>query len=150
MDNRALNLRSATQADEQSIRQMVHAEQLNPMALDWEHFVLLETPAGETAGIGQVKRHWDGTQELASLVVVEAWREQGLARRIITHLLETHPGVMYLTCRSGLEPFYKKFGFRSVRFGELPPYFRLLWLLAQPLLRLARRTEGLSVMARAG
>jgi len=107
------------------------------MSLDWHRFVIAEE-GDEIIGIGQIKPHGDGSRELASIAVIPERRGQGIARQIIEHLLERETGVVYLTCRSQLESFYARFGFRRIDRGEMPPYFRRIIRLANlfsPMLR---------------
>jgi amino-acid N-acetyltransferase len=141
-------LRPAISADEAAIRRMVHAEHINPAGLDWRRFVVAVDEGGEVIGCGQVKPHRDGSRELASLVVVPAWRGRGVGRAIIEHLIVSHPGRLYLTCRSTLGPLYEKFGFRAIPPSEMTPYFRKLKRLAGVFELLAR--DSLLVMVREG
>ncbi len=141
-------LRPAQEEDAKAIRELIHAVQINPMGLDWRRFVLAVTPEGEMAGCGQIKSHGDGSFELASIAVVPAWRGQGLARLLIEYLIDSHPGTLYLTCRSGLRPFYEKFGFQVADPNEMTPYFRRLSRLARVFLAMNRRQEGMLVMKR--
>lgn len=141
-----INLRPAGSNDEAHIKRMVRAARINPTSLDWERFVLATTPAGEIVGCGQIKPHRDGTRELASIVVEPHWRGQGIARQIIEHLVVSHPGTLYLTCRGGLESLYTKFGFVSLSQDEMPPYFRRIYRLVSALGVLGLAQEGLRVM----
>ncbi len=88
------------------------------MSLDWRRFVIAED-GGEIVGISQVKQHGDGSRELASIAVIPERRGQGIARKIIEHLLEQETGTVYLTCRSPLESFYTRFGFRRIQVDEM-------------------------------
>jgi N-acetylglutamate synthase-like GNAT family acetyltransferase len=141
-------LRPATAADAEIIHQIISNEHLNPMSLNWERFVLAQDDAGNVIGCGQIKPHGDGTFELASIAVVPEWRGRGVARRIIEHLLEQHPGRLYLTCRDVLEPLYQKFGFVTVGRDEMTPYFLRLSRLANLFTSLLRRSERMLVMRR--
>ena len=116
------------------------------MDLDWRRFLIASSPGGELAACVQVKPHRDGTFELASLAVHPAWRGRGLARRLVERLLAESPRPLYLTCRSGLESFYQKFGFRTLASEELTPYFRRLQKLAGAMMGLFRESETLLVM----
>lgn len=108
---------------------MVHAEHLMPLQLHWSHFLVAEV-YGQPAGFGQVKRHLDGSQELASLVVLPAYRQRGVSTPLVQALLQRNPTrPIYLMCLQRLEPYYLRFGFRRARLHELPPYFMLMSLL---------------------
>ena len=96
------------------------------MGLQWERFILAIDAEGEMIGCGQIKFHNDGSRELASIAVIEAWRERGVASEIIRRLMEDESGRLFLTCRARLGTFYQRFGFRLATSSELPPYFRRL------------------------
>lgn len=139
-------LRPATAKDAADIKALIRLVRINPMDLDWRRFLLASSPDGRLAACAQIKPHADGTLELASLAVHPAWRGRGLARRIVEQLLAQSPRPIYLTCRSGLESFYVKFGFRTLHVDELTPYFRRLQKLATRMMRLFRDGETLLVM----
>lgn len=126
-----LTLRPAAPADEMTIHRLVREAQINPLGIHWERFVVIESPQRTVVACGQIKRHSDGTHELASLVVDPAWRGQGLARRIIEHLIAHHAGPLFLMCESSLEPLYEKFGFVRLADADLPRYFRRMKFLMQ-------------------
>ena len=142
------SLRPASQADAGVIRQIIHEVGINPMALDWERFILATDADGRVIGCGQVKVHGDGSHELASIAVLTEWRGKGVARRIIEYLLEQHPGRLYLTCRSRLGPLYEKFGFHRIQLGEMTPYFRRLSRIVSIVNKLLRQHENMLVMRR--
>ena len=136
--------RPATADDSAAIKSLIHLVRINPMSLDWERFLLASTPDGELVACGQIKPHSEGTRELASIAVHPDWRGRGLAREVVTRLLAGAMRPVYLTCRSDLEPFYVKFGFRSLASAELTPYFRRIQKLAN--LMMFREGMTLSVM----
>jgi N-acetylglutamate synthase-like GNAT family acetyltransferase len=142
------SLRPATSADAKTIRQIIALVHINPMGLNWQHFILAVDGEGRVIGCGQVKIHADGSRELASIAVLPAWRGKGVARTIIEQLLEMHQGNLYLTCRAVLGPMYEKFGFRSVKSDEMPPYFRRLSRLVAFFRKLFRQPNQLLVMCR--
>ena len=78
---------SATKQDFPAIRALIYAVHINPTGLDWRRFLVAVTPDNELLGCGQVKRHFDGSRELASIAVQEQARGQGLARAVIQELL---------------------------------------------------------------
>lgn len=139
-------LRPAIADDAADIKALIRLVRINPMGLDWRRFLVASSPDGTLAACAQVKPHADGTLELASLAVRPAWRGRGLARRLVQQLLSQSPRPIYLTCRSGLESFYEKFGFRSLSADELTPYFRRLQKLATAMMGLFRDGETLLVM----
>ena len=139
-----VTLRPATADDAAGIKALIHLVRINPMDLDWRRFLVASSADGELVACAQVKPHADGTLELASLAVRPAWRGRGLARRLVERLLSQSPRPLYLTCRSSLGIFYEKFGFRSLAFSELPPYFRRIQRLADVFF--FRKDETLLVM----
>lgn len=144
----SLSLRAATADDAQTIRKIIHLVGINPTGLSWKRFTLAVDGQGNIIGCGQVKPHKDGSLELASIAVLPEWRNRGVARFIIEHLLEQYPGRLYLTCRSQLEPLYQKFGFQAIEFAEMPPYFQQISRLAALYNQLAHQPGHLSVMRR--
>ena len=118
------------------------------MGLDWHRFVVAQSPEGAVAGIGQVKPHGRDVRELASIVVVREFRGLGISRLIINRLLEIHPMPVYLMCRSQLETFYVKFGFRALSLDEMPDYFRRMAVLAGFFSSLQKDGNSLAVMKR--
>jgi N-acetylglutamate synthase-like GNAT family acetyltransferase len=127
---------------------LIHLVQINPMDLDWQRFVIAVTPEGEMIGCGQIKPHADGSRELASIAVAPAWRKHGVARLIIEYLIAGEPGILYLTCRASLEPFYTRFGFKAIEQQEMPPYFHRISRLMKAFRVLHVVGERLLVMKR--
>jgi N-acetylglutamate synthase-like GNAT family acetyltransferase len=133
--------------EKDDIRRLVYSSRINPFGLDWKRFLVATTGEGEIIGCVQIKSHYDGTSELASLAVYPGWRSKGIARSLITRLLDGAPRPLYLTCRSGLLDFYQKFGFQVLNSDELHPYFHRLKCLAD-LFFSSTRHESLLVMSR--
>jgi N-acetylglutamate synthase-like GNAT family acetyltransferase len=102
----------------------------------------------EIIGCGQIKPHGKDVLELASVAVRPECRRQGIARAIIERLLADGPRPLYLMCRTRLQPLYEKFGFRAIRFEEMPRYFQRISRLAGWVDMVAQfgEGEGLSVM----
>jgi N-acetylglutamate synthase-like GNAT family acetyltransferase len=118
------------------------------MALDWNRFLVAVDEQERVIGTGQVKPHGKDVLELASIAVVPGHRGEGIARALIERLLQESPRPLYLTCRSRLEPFYEKFGFRAIPYEEMPRYYQRISRLAGFVTAVARSREGdgLSVM----
>jgi N-acetylglutamate synthase-like GNAT family acetyltransferase len=144
----AFTLQPATQEDFPAIRALIRSAQINPTGLDWHRFWVAKLENGSVIGCGQIKPHDDGTQELASIAVVSEFRSQGVASAIIRQLLDIHPGRLYLTCRSGLGPFYERFGFESLSKEDLPPYFNRISRLASVIMKVGLAGDSLLVMRR--
>ncbi len=147
MMSHAFALRPAQAEDEPAIKRLIRETRLNPMGLKWPHFVVAEDEQGRFIGCGQVKRHRDGTRELASIAVVKAYRGRNVASAIIQHLLNGATRPLYLMCGSRLVPFYQKFGFRELTTpAAMPPLFRRFRRLAKIMTFLSRSSESLAVM----
>lgn len=142
-----LHLRPATLSDQKPIERLIHDAGINPMSLDWRHFVIAEED-GKTIGIGQIKQHGDGSRELASIAVIPERQKQGIASEIIRHLLANENGVIYLTCRDQLESFYARFGFRKIERAarSVTPYFRRIIRLTNVFLTVSRGNVKIIVM----
>jgi N-acetylglutamate synthase-like GNAT family acetyltransferase len=142
-------LRHARASDDPTIRALIHAVGINPMALDWQRFLVAINVDDHVIGTGQVKPHRDGTRELASIAVDPCCRDQGIAHAIIDRLLVENPRPLYLTCRSSLQGFYMQFGFQVIQNpARLPPYFRHMDTLGKTMQRLHFFKEPLLVMKR--
>ena len=112
------------------------------MSLNWPNFIMAEDGGG-VVGVGQVKKHGDGSRELASIVVVPARQGQGIGSAVIKTLLASNAGVvLHLTCRSQLQGYYERFGFRRLNQDDYPPYFRRLI----PVVNLVGRLRGLQIL----
>ncbi len=118
-------IRSATRQDFPVIRALIQAVHINPTGLDWRRFLIAVTPDDTLVGCGQIKHHFDGSRELASIAVQEQARGQGVARAVIQELLaHEQERPVYLMCRARLESLYVKFGFQAIALNEMPPYFQ--------------------------
>ena len=141
-------LRPAQEADAAVIKKLIRTVGINPMDLDWRRFVVVVDAKGQVIATGQIKPHHGDIFELASIAVVPEHRGEGIARSIIEHLMKNGPRPLYLTCRSRLEPFYEKFGFRPIANEEMPRYYQRISKLAHIFITVTRQddSDGLSVM----
>jgi N-acetylglutamate synthase-like GNAT family acetyltransferase len=141
-------LRPARETESTQIRDLIHFVGINPMGLDWRHFVVAVNVEDQVIACGQLKPHGQEILELASIAVYPKYQGKGIARAIIEHLLKDSPRPLYLMCRSRLEPLYEKFGFHAISYNEMPRYFQRIAKLAGWIETIARHgeEEGLSVM----
>jgi len=139
------SLRPAVESDARQIRDLIHRVGINPMDLNWRHFVVVEDADSQFMGCAQLKPHKDGSLELASLAVQEEFRKQGVARALIEHLLARSPRPLFLMCQPALVPFYEKFGFRAIGLKAMPPYFRKISRLIKVLVAF-NRDAGPAIM----
>ena len=131
-------LRPALESDAPNIRDLIHRVGINPLDLDWRHFIIAGSADNLFIGCAQLKQHRDGSFELASLAVEQEYRGQGVARAIIEYFLAHSPRPLYLMCQPSLVPFYDKFGFRETGSEEMPPYFRRIRRLVRALVFLTK------------
>jgi ribosomal protein S18 acetylase RimI-like enzyme len=143
-----ITIRTAVREDDSAIRAIVRGERLNPLGYDWKNFLVAADAGGRILGIGAVKRHGDGSRELASIATVPDRRGRGIASAVIRTILDREgaAGPLYLTCRARMAPFYERFGFRVVGEGEMPPYFRRLYRLVAGVVRFLGGESELRVM----
>jgi len=141
-------LRPARAADAVAIKSLIHSVGINPMDLDWRHFLVAVDAQDRVIATGQIKSHKGDVLELASIAVVPEHRGEGLARTVIEHLLKDSPRPLYLTCRTRLEPLYEKFGFQPITYEEMPRYYQRISKLAAIFKTVTKLEEadGLSVM----
>jgi N-acetylglutamate synthase-like GNAT family acetyltransferase len=136
--------RPAVESDQPKIRAIIHRVGINPMDLNWRHFIVAELGDGTFIGCGQLKPHKDGSLEMASLAVDETFRGQGVARVLVERLMVEGTRPLYLMCRPGLQSLYEKFGFQVIDMEAMPPYFQRICRLMRVLSFVAH--EGPLVM----
>src|SRR5438552_691984 len=142
-----ITVRPATAADQKTIKAIIRAVEINPMDLKWQNFVLaVDEDSGGVVGTAQIKRHGDGSHELASIATIPSYRRRGIAHQLINHLLAQRQGVLYLTCLDTMGSFYEQFGFRQITAAEMTPYFRRLMRVAATFRFLSDEGRRLLVM----
>lgn len=141
-------IRPAREADAAVIKHLIRTVGINPIELDWRRFIVAVDEEDKVIATGQLKPHKGDILELASIAVAVDHRGEGLARAIIEHLLKDSPRPLYLTCRSHLEPFYRRFGFQPITYNEMPRYYQRISKLAGVFITITKQDEadGLSVM----
>jgi N-acetylglutamate synthase-like GNAT family acetyltransferase len=149
LTSRNIVLRPAEANEQVLIWRMVLDARLNPLNLNWENFVLAESEEGKVLGCGQIKKHSDGSRELASVYVIPEERSKGIASSIIERLLVGRSSQVWLTCRRDLIGFYTRFGFSERHsVDKMPAYFRRLKKLIDLLFSGDGRNNPLAVMCR--
>ena len=122
-----VTIRPATAGDQAAIVAIVRAAQINPMDLKWPNFaVAVDRDTGAVVATAQIKKHGDGSHELASIATLPDYQRRGIAHQLIEYLLARHPAVLYLTCLDTMAPFYVQFGFHAIEHADMTPYFRRL------------------------
>jgi N-acetylglutamate synthase-like GNAT family acetyltransferase len=127
-------IRSAVAADEATIKSLIRAEQLDPLNVHWQNFLVAEE-AGRIIGIGQIKP-FRGGRELGSLAVVADRRQSGVGGAIITTLIARERGPLLLFCLAFREPYYAKFGFHRCGLRDLRGELKLKYALGTVVTRL--------------
>jgi len=123
-------LRRASAQDIWQIRKLVLSEKLDPTQIRWQQFWVIECNQ-QIVGCGQL-RHFHEAQELSSLIVVSAWRNQGLGTVLTQHLIQEATKPLYLECLGEkLAIFYTRRGFVPVSWKELPQSLKLKFGLPQ-------------------
>ena len=122
-------LRPATAKDRWAIRSLVLRAALDPTQVNWHQFWVIESD-GRLVACGQL-RSFSGAQELGSLVVLPAWRGQGLGTYLVEHLIKQATQPLYLECLGQkLARFYDRFGFVPVTWEELPRSLKIKFALS--------------------
>ena len=116
-------VRRATPADQQIITRLVRQARLNPRSLHWDRFVVAEAD-GDVFGVAQVRRHRDGSLELASLVVRPDARGRGVAGNMIEMLMDGEIGPIFMLTDRRFADHYQRWGFRPVAPSDLPGTMR--------------------------
>lgn len=131
-------LRLARAEDKWAIQKLVLGAKLDPTQLRWQQFWVIELN-GKIIACGQL-RTFPGVQELGSVVVAPAWRNQGLGTFLVKHLIQQATQPLYLECLGNkLAKFYTRFGFVAIAWQKLPLPLKLkfsLSALAATLLRI--------------
>jgi N-acetylglutamate synthase-like GNAT family acetyltransferase len=125
---------------------LVRRARINPTGLKWVRFIVAENELGNVIGCVQIKPSWDGSQELASLVVHPQYHGQGIARSLVENLIGTNDGDLYLMRRASLGNFYEKLGFESIAKPQMPLYFRKISRLVTLVEIFRKEGEALLVM----
>ena len=164
-------IRRATAHDRTAILALMRPRDYNRINLQPRCFFVAtvadmaeRTDATAVIGIGQVKRHWDGTPELASLVVAPRFRHQGVGSALVKALVAHHfadtarlanqesaqtaqtgtqpSQPLYLFCLSTLESYYRQFGFFPVARHTLPWPLYTMHLLGNGMGRFVQAIGG--------
>jgi N-acetylglutamate synthase-like GNAT family acetyltransferase len=88
--------------------------------LQAEQFVVALDRQQQVIGCGRLKPY-PGFCELASIAVKDQWRVSGVGRAVVSQLLKSHPGPIYLICEDNVIDFFRRFGFNLVSMSEVLP-----------------------------
>jgi amino-acid N-acetyltransferase len=123
-------IRKAKPSDMWLIFLFIIRGRLDPSQLKWQQFLVVEHDSFLVA-FGQL-RNFKFAQEIGSLFVVPAYRNQGLGTFLIQHLIAQSTQPLYLKClEHQLEIFYAQRGFIPVSYEELPVSLKSKFRLSQ-------------------
>lgn len=115
-------IRPAAIDDAETIKRIVRSNPLDPNAVDWRYFLVLEIVENgkpTIVSIGMVHPE-DDIQEVDSVATLPEYRRRGYAEAIV-HALIAHFGTpLYLLAETDLIAYYEKFGFRLMNADEAP------------------------------
>ena len=138
-------IRPATESDRTAILSLMRSGDYNRINLRLACFMVAED-GGQVVGIGQIKRHRDGTPELASLVVAADRRGEGIGGALVRTLVARHQAhaedPLYLFCLVALESFYAGLGFQRVERQQLPRLLAMIHGLGNGLGQLPKAIGG--------
>lgn len=107
-------IRDATITDSPTITRMVRSESLDPNAIDWHYFKVLEVVEDgkpKIVSIGMVHPEGD-IYEVDSVTTLPDYRGRGYADAVVHALLDSAPRPLYLLAETDLVAYYEKFGWR--------------------------------------
>ena len=123
-------IRQAERKDLPAIEQLVHSNQLNPNRLNWKRFIVATDEKDTLIGCGQIKPHFDGSYELASLVVEQNRRSLGLIKDFLIALLERSPSNSVWAIIDKNHIPLRRYGVRQVKErSQMPLYFKIFFIL---------------------
>lgn len=110
-------IRPATAADAETIKRIVRSNPLDPNAVDWHYFLvleLIEAGAPVIASIGMVHPAGEGdavVQELDSVATLPQYRRRGYAEAVVRALIARTAASIYLLAETALIAYYERLGF---------------------------------------
>lgn len=116
------SIRPATEADAETIKQIVRSNPLDPNAIDWHYFLVLEVMEGvkpKIASIGMVRPDGE-VYELDSVATLTEYRKRGYAEALVRALIARSPKPIYLLSETKLIPYYERLGFRVFARADAP------------------------------
>lgn len=120
----ALTIRPASQADLPWVNEQYQIINFLPSDLDTDYVAIAEWE-GSPCGLGRLVRLPGGHEELGGIYVFDGFRQKGIARHIVGHLLEQRNEQSPLWCIPfrHLSSFYESFGFEPVTLSryDIPP-----------------------------
>lgn len=119
-------VREARPEDLGAIRDLVSSVGGDLEVLRAEQFVVALDAQQQVIGCGRLKPY-PGFCELASIAVRDEWRASGVGREVVSQLLKSHQGPVYLICEDDVVEFFRRFGFDLIPMSEMLPGLRSKW-----------------------
>lgn len=123
-------LRHAIAADQDTLRALMKHERPDPADAGWPQFIVAADGFG-IVGAAQLRRHSDGSNEVASLVVLPPMRGQGIAARLLDALLAGRNAPVHIVARRAHATYFERWGFRGIQPWQAPAAVRRRWLVGQ-------------------
>lgn len=108
--NQKFDIKTATEADFQAIKQFIKQFDLDDRCLEREQF-LVAKEQDEILGFGRIRKH-KGCDEFCSLGVIESNRFKGIAKALILARIAISTQPIYLVCI--IPEFFESLGFEVV------------------------------------
>ena len=119
-------VRKARPEDLSAIKHLVASVGGDLEDLEAEQFVVALDGEQRVIGCGRLKPY-PGFSELASIAVKDEWRASGVGRAVVTQLLTSHQGPVYLICEDDVVDFFRRFGFDLIPMSEMLPGLQSKW-----------------------
>jgi N-acetylglutamate synthase-like GNAT family acetyltransferase len=116
------SIRPATDADAETIKRIVRSNPLDPNAIDWHYFLVLEVTENgkpKIVSIGMIRPEAD-VYELDSVATLREYRKRGYAEAVVRALVERSLRPIYLLSETKLISYYERLGFRLFSREEAP------------------------------
>ncbi|MBH9966294.1 GNAT family N-acetyltransferase [[Bacillus] enclensis] len=103
----------------QSVGWMKHSPEVIKQVFESSNVIVIVKAEEQVVGFGRALSDGVFNAAIYDIVVRREFQNQGIARKIMTRLLDRLQGVscVHLISTSGNEEFYKKCGFRKVKTG---------------------------------
>ena len=127
LDTESIQLRQGLAADLDAVSRIQAA---SPEASQWDvreylkYELTVAISGGQLAGFAVARPLVEGESELLNLAVDPAFRQRGIARRLVGGVISRHPGILWLEVRESNETarkLYRSLGFFEA--GQRPGYY---------------------------
>jgi len=112
------------------IRELVRSQRLNPTDLQFANFIVASSDS-DVIAVAQMRQHRDGSRELGSILVLPAWRGQGIAARLVDALVAAEIGSIYMITGQAYLRHYARWGFQPIDPSTVPAPIRFNYLMGR-------------------